>query len=84
MLLVLAACGDGNKQMMPDGSSEPTPDATPDTMDPPQQQTFTQYVIEMVTTQTNATAAPRTYSEFASLIDPDAASNNLAAYATLF
>ena len=84
MLALLVACGDSGKpSVTPDGST-PTPDSMPDGMNPPEQVTFTKYVLDMIATQTTATAAPRPYSEFASLIDPDAASNNLAAYASLF
>ena len=83
-LALLVACGDGGKPtVMPDGSTE-TPDGMPDGMEPPEQLTFTKYVLDMIATQTTASATPRPYAEFSSLIDPDAASNNLAAYASLF
>ncbi|HEY0480880.1 MAG TPA: hypothetical protein VGD37_25370 [Kofleriaceae bacterium] len=47
-------------------------------------ETFTSFVIELVTNQTTDDAAPVAYDRFATLPDPDADSNNTSAYAGLF
>jgi hypothetical protein len=52
----------------------------PDAPMPPE--TLTSYVIDLVQHHTTATDAPRPYSEFSSLNDPDG--SNGSAYAPLF
>jgi hypothetical protein len=49
---------------------------------PPQEATLTSYVIDLVQHHTSDTEAPRAYSEFSALPDPDG--NNGSAYAPLF
>jgi hypothetical protein len=81
LALVLAACGGGDKPTLaPDAAIGPTTDAMIDA--PPEQATFTSYVIDLITNGTTATAPPRPYAEFANLPDPDGA--NGSAYQSLF
>lgn len=80
--LALAACISEKPALPPDADVQPMPDAMPDT--PTEDTTLTSYVIDLITTQTTATASPRPYSEFATLPDPDAAANNTSAYNVLF
>jgi len=80
LAIVAAACGGGSSKQ-PDGGGTVTPDgATPD--GPMTQATLTQYVIDLVQHQTASNTAPRPYSEFQSLPDPDG--SNGSAYSSLF
>jgi hypothetical protein len=75
---VAAACGSDHKapsDAMADAAPPPTPDA-------PASATFTSYVIDLVKNQTSNATAPRPYSEFHTLPDPDV--GNGSAYAPLF
>jgi hypothetical protein len=76
LVVALAACGDGGSKKLPDAG--PTPDAPM----PVPAETLTSYVIDLVQRHTTATDAPRPYSEFSSLNDPDG--SNGSAYAPLF
>ncbi|MGE5180801.1 MAG: hypothetical protein ACM31C_02005 [Acidobacteriota bacterium] len=78
--LLLAACGGGHGKPMPDTPPQPMPDAMPDA--PPQPATLTSYVIDLVQHQTADDTAPKPYSEFSALPDPD--TMNGSAYAPLF
>lgn len=80
LLVVVAACGDGKKSDMPDSGMQPTPDAMADA--PGGETTFTSYVIDLITNQTNGSTQPRPYAEFATLPDPD--TGNSSAYQSLF
>lgn len=78
LIALVAACGDDHPKMNADAGADaaPMPDA------PPQEATLTSYVIDLVQHHTSDTEAPRPYSEFSSLPDPD--ENNGSAYAPLF
>ncbi len=78
--LLLAACGGGHGKPTADAPPQPTPDATPDA--PPQNATLTSYVIDLVKNQTADNTAPKPYSDFSALPDPD--TMNGSAYAPLF
>jgi hypothetical protein len=81
LIALVAACGDDHQKMPadagPGGDAAPMPDAPP-----MPEATLTSYVIDLVQNHTNETEAPRAYSEFSSLPDPDR--NNGSAYAPLF
>ena len=81
LVLLATACG-GSKNTLVDGG--PEADAMADAMvdAPPAEATLTSYVIDLITTQTTATATARPYVEFATLPDPDTA--NTTAYQSLF
>lgn len=74
----LAACGGGGSHHSPMDAGM-TPDAPPDG---PPAATFTSYVLDLVQHQTANDTAPRPYSEFQALPDPD--QNNGSAYSPLF
>lgn len=78
LLVALAACGD-------DSPTKP-PDAGPDGMTDGgmMEMTLTSYVKDLILNQTTATGAPKPYSEFSSLPDPDGDTNNRSAYSSLF
>lgn len=78
--VLLAACGGGSSKPLPDAPVQPMPDASPDA--PPQMTTLTTYVIDLVKNQTADNTAPKPYSEFQQLPDPDTA--NGSAYSPLF
>ena len=85
LVVALAACGDGGSKKLSDAGPTPDapmpmPDAPPDA--PMPAETLTSYVIDLVQHHTTATDAPRPYSEFSSLNDPDG--SNGSAYAPLF
>jgi hypothetical protein len=73
--LVLAACGPDEHLKVADGGmgSDGGPPAG----------TLTSYVIDLINNHSSDTA-PRPYSEFGSLPDPDGDSNNTSAYGSLF
>ncbi|NVB76885.1 MAG: hypothetical protein HOV81_00690 [Kofleriaceae bacterium] len=77
LLFALAACGDDAPAKMPDGGMEPDGGGMMET-------TLTSYVKDLILNQTTATAAPKPYSEFGSLPDPDGDANNVGAYSSLF
>ena len=79
LVLVAAACGDGDKKPagMPDSGMEPMIDAMIDGS--VEEVTFTSYVIDMIS---NGTTQARPYAEFAMLPDLDLA--NPTAYQSLF
>jgi hypothetical protein len=88
-LLLLAACGDGSSNPPddpdanppddePDAMNDPEPDAMPDPPDP----TFTSFVIDQITSHTNATSDPVPFSDVTPLPDPD--TDNPDAYDSLF
>jgi hypothetical protein len=74
LIALVAACGDDHAKMPADAGSVPDA-AMPEA-------TLTSYVIDLVLHHTSDTDAPRPYSEFGSLPDPD--TNNGSAYAPLF
>lgn len=85
LLIALAACGDN---IRPPNNGDANPgvdaavvDAAPDA---PPAATFTSFVIDLVQNQTSNTTAPKPFSDFATLPDPDGDSNNTAAYNPLF
>jgi hypothetical protein len=83
-LFAAAACGDDTKGNNPDSGVDPNPDGNVDPDAPVTEANFTTYVIDLVVNKTANDTAPRPYSEFEALPDPDGDANNTAAYATLF
>ncbi|HTR55191.1 MAG TPA: hypothetical protein VMJ10_31125 [Kofleriaceae bacterium] len=79
LAIIAAACG-GSSGKQPDGGGTTTDGAMPD--GPMTQETLTQYVIDLVQHQTASNTAPRPYSEFQGLPDPDG--SNGSAYSSLF
>ena len=73
MGLALSACGPGDHLTVGDAGSDGGPPGG----------TLTSYVIDLVTNHTD-NSAPRPYSEFSTLPDPDGDTNNTAAYGSLF
>jgi hypothetical protein len=80
LVALVAACGDDHPKQQPDAGVTPDAAPMPDAPMPPE--TLTSYVIDLVQHHTTATDAPRPYSEFSSLNDPDG--SNGSAYAPLF
>ena len=79
VVALVAACGDSGSKKQPDaGATQDAPMADA----PMTPETLTSYVIDLVQHHTTATDAPRPYSEFSSLNDPDG--SNGSAYAPLF
>lgn len=70
--LALSACGPSDHLTVGDAGSD-GPGGT-----------LTSYVIDLITNHTDDMSAPRPYSEFSSLPDPDGDTNNTAAYGSLF
>lgn len=85
-LAALGACGDDNPSTSSDAAA-PGSDAGSNAgsdggIQPPE--TLTAFVIDLVQNHTTATDLPQPYSAFATLADPDATMNNVAAYQSLF
>lgn len=72
--LALSACGPSDHLTVGDAGTDGGPPGN----------TLTGYVIDLITNHTDETSAPRPYSEFSSLPDPDGDTNNTAAYGSLF
>ncbi len=75
--LAAAACGDNQNApsdgMMPGDGNNPNPNPT-----------LTSYVVDLVMNHTANPEAPRAYTEFSTLADPDGDANNGSAYSALF
>ena len=81
-LAVVAACGDDGLKLKGDAGpgTVDAPVVMPDA--PVAPATLTSYVIDLVQHHTTGTEAPRPFSEFQALADPDG--SNGSAYAPLF
>jgi hypothetical protein len=81
--LLAGACGDDHLKKAPADAAPPDIDAPAVMPDAPvTPATLTSYVIDLVQHHTTGTDAPRPYSEFQALPDPDG--SNGSAYAPLF
>jgi hypothetical protein len=84
LAVALIACS-SNSKAQPDSSTPPMIDAPATMPDAPvTAATLTSFVIDLVVNQTASNTPPVAYATFATLPDPDGASNNLTAYSSLF
>lgn len=81
LALVLAACGDDLRPAVTpnDGGGS---DAPPDTAPPAA--TLTTFVIDLIVNQTADNTAPKAFTDFSTLPDPDGDNNKTDAYKPLF
>lgn len=78
----LAACGDDKPMPATPDSMQPNPDGNPNPDTPNPTPTLTSFTIDLILNQTTSTGAPKAFSEFSNLPDPDI--DNPNAYASLF
>ena len=79
LVVALGACGDDLRPgISGDGGGS---DAPPDT---PPAANLTTFVIDLIKNQTADNTAPKAFTDFSTLPDPDGDNNNVDAYKSLF